>query len=857
MDRLRRTKSTRSMRRRSQPPEPFDPELAKHQATAAASRAMRRSTERSSTESRRSYDRLGGPGSLAVPQRRRNANNISYNEDGSVVNTSSPRPSSIGYGDDHSSAALPPISEFGGLDGRDSSLPSSYRRLRKAKSMFSTRQRTHIGPGISSDSYGSPALDKSAVATPRAYGTLRRSMSFLRGNQPSKSVRRAESQEAIQLARSQFLRSPKSPGQETPSPLYNSKTRRQQKPLRKTFRTASETGFDLSGSPSVEDQPRSAGRHGKARSISSSIKKGIKRVLGLSRSVQEQPEAQEMSRPDHSYSSTESGTDVDYTPDGSYARNFADFADPSRTHTIRNVRSSESLATSHSRVTSWADSTAANTIAGRRAGERIPLSIIQEHGSQDEQAIGNSTRQGPLRPDGSVDSQRLYSALMKHMQNPDEEDFSIGHVREHHPVPERASSLYSHRTRQSVRHIPSNDSMASPGSFATAIGGTLSPQKQSQRLSKNMCHIQEPRYLQDQGNGKPEYSIPHGYATNSPYAKDSDDSGSVIVSKSGDVAPNSPSIYSRTTSGNSPIKKAQTGVQDAFDSEEEPGVVTIFASHRTAYSSPKRIARSSSTRVPSRSGAEWQQWVNTEMARFETQTPPRDHYRESAQIHNDDNGPLYLPTTEEMSNTNNTSIAPLDTPLGSNQTNEFSNGKAPVQNNFSRPFSRSSSVRTIQPPQKENRGNSIPSSGPVYLSGGVRRPDSQNISTSSPADDSFSLSPMQSRPSNIVRAPESPTPKREFGDTQQRKMADGQYRRYSTRRRPMSDARAAQFRSMRGRRDNRRPTNETMRAGEEHMDQYNRLQGIHSTNSSKRMVEMFLDSRRQQAGSEMSDEVFM
>lgn len=49
--------------------------------------------------------------------------------------------------------------------------------------------------------------------------------------------------------------------------------------------------------------------------------------------------------------------------------------------------------------------------------------------------------------------------------------------------------------------------------------------------------------------------------------------------------------------------------------------------------------------------------------------------------------------------------------------------------------------------------------------------------------------------------------------------------------------------------------NENTRQQEEHddlMDDYHKLQDTHSTISSKRMVEMFLDSRRRKMGREVS-----
>ncbi|RMJ27948.1 hypothetical protein PHISP_01145, partial [Aspergillus sp. HF37] len=298
-DRLRRSKSTRSVRKGRPPavpppPEPFDWDLAKQHATTAASRAMTRSSERSSGESKSSYDRVGGPDSVAVPQRRRPSGSIQFTDDSlsvshALVADGPPvrQPESpAGAHEPYQSptATLPPICEFGGLDGKNSSQPSSYRRLRKAKSMFSTRTRpSHASYGMSSPREGS---DAGVSECPRQERTLRRSMSFLRGGQPSRAIRHAKSQDvSIQLARSQFLQDAESPRILVRQPsLLASKPRREHKPFRKTFRTTSAPGV---GAPSWAGQSRPSGAHGKARTISQTIKRGIKRVLGLSKPPEE------------------------------------------------------------------------------------------------------------------------------------------------------------------------------------------------------------------------------------------------------------------------------------------------------------------------------------------------------------------------------------------------------------------------------------------------------------------------------------------------------------------------------------------------------------------------------------------
>ena len=202
-------------------------------------------------------------------------------------------------------------------------------------------------------------------------------------------------------------------------------------------------------------------------------------------------------------------------------------------------------------------------------------------------------------------------------------------------------------------------------------------------------------------------------------------------------------------------------------------------------------------------------------------TPTRAHYREEAQIHEDDDQNDINVLSLGASNGKDT-VRRSDAPLGLSETGS-TNSKVPAQSNFSRPFSRSSSVRSIAPSQK------------------VHGPDNKDI------DRGLSLSV---RSINRFQPPESPTPKR---DDHQR-MSTG--RRYPTSRMPISrEAKAVQFRSMRGSRDIRRPTDENVKADTgyaETMDPH-RYQDSYSPMSSKQMVDRFLDSRRRQMETEIPD----
>ncbi|KAF7156067.1 hypothetical protein CNMCM5623_009209 [Aspergillus felis] len=877
-DRLRRSQSARSIRRSRQsslPSEPFDPSIARQHAAAAASRAMLRSSDRSSADSKHSYDRLGGPESMAVPSRRpppppRHTQASAKNP--SVEDASPSRRSVASYiesrDDDLAfSAALPPISEFRGLDGRDSSLPSSYRRLRKARSMFSTRQRSsYISHEFSSDTYARRLNGTEQFDTPRSYRTLRRSMSFLRSSQSPRAVRHTQSQEAaIQLARSQFQENVVGqPGSQRRSSITMLKPRREHKPFRKTFRTTSGSGMDIDPSPSAEQAKRVSSR-GKARALSSSIKRGLKRVLGLSKTstAPGQAEASPSSLQQHDYgpSSTVFDDDFSHADEFDHSR---EAIGQSRPPTVRSVRSNESLATSRSRVTSWADSTVANTIATRRAPERDCLPIINEQRDFNGRASSElPPRPSPIRPDGSIDSKHLYDALLRRIGREDtpspSEEAVVGQVKEHRLIPARTSSLHPRRSKQTIRQIPSDASIATSRTFATANAGTSTPQKQTQRHPRSLMPSRRISSTPKEASATLDFS-PVGNAdepATSSAEGTEDDSRSVIVASHADLETlsNSPSIYSRTTSGNSPERKDQTIDLYSSETEDEPGIVTIYESQRTAYCSPKRIARSSSSGTRVRPSAEWKQWMSSQMARFETIVPPRDHYREDAQIHEEAGD--FLSSAPHQVSGNSESPYPQTSylPQSISECEMETDGKVVPSNNFSRPFSRSSSVRTIVPSRKEHaKEQGSPSVDSVFSSPSVKY-YSQGYTLPTTGvrtrENEPALSPMQARSSNRLQTLDSPTPKRRGADSQQTELASERYRRYSARRLTVSsDSRTQQRRSI------RRTTNENARAGErpDKLGQFGDPHDMPSPVSSKHMVEMFLSSRRGQIESKISED---
>ncbi|KAL3461557.1 hypothetical protein BJX64DRAFT_153113 [Aspergillus heterothallicus] len=827
---LQRSKSTRSVRTShssSLATDTLDPDIARLFATAAASKAMSRSMERSSTLSEGSYDRLGGPHRMAVPSRRYKRAESCYSSEHSSASDDAP----LQDHDQPWSAALPSISEFGGLEEKVASLPSSYRRLRKSRSMFSTRQRgPHMPP--SSDSY-SPNISagRPASEAPRLYRTLRRSMSFLKGDyQPQNTLRDAKSHDAaIQLARSRYdqsiVNSPDSPHW---IPLPVSKARRDHKPFRKTFRTSG-TSEKTSITSSPLDRVKATESHGKARALSSSIKKGIKRVLGFSRASSENEKAQ--LSPFHSrYWSQSPSTDISNEnsyPGSNAVSQMGDISEPVGHDGIpimRRMQSSASLATSRSRVTSWADSTAANTIATPNPGGQQRLCIISE---QDNFRQGGSvpflqdTYSQPIS--NHFDSHRLFSALMKrmggaHPQSPDE-DVILGHVKEHRAIPTQGS-LHFHRSRNTIRQVPSDCSMNSPRSFATANVNPPTPYERLQTHGTASGHGAMPGPIIYEDNG-----IESGERRR----EESD----------------SPSAYSRTTSGNSPLTKA---VVDSSDSEAEPGVATIFASERTTYSSPNKSTHSSDGKPPVPPGVDWQNFMESEIAKIEKPPTTQHHYREHAQI------------LDDYEFSFNTAVPSRKTRVESRGASQIGDDRdtlsrrVSTNSNFSRPFSRSSSLHTVVKIQEaHNNASSTPislaASDDVFRDSGAHE---TYLKTAHAGQIELGISPMLSRSSNKPRMPESPTPKGHLIEVSPR-MNNGKYTQYSTKWSPGSqEARSLRRRrSTRFHRENRKATNENAKLEQNMHDQ---PYGLQSTMSSKRMVEIFLNSRRRQMGVDLPDD---
>ncbi|KAL8748658.1 MAG: hypothetical protein Q9184_007159 [Pyrenodesmia sp. 2 TL-2023] len=432
--RLRRAKSSASIKTRrtlSSDPRISDPSAAKEHALAAASYAFWHAPgadlsaianqgiathiktsdpERTLTRSRS----IRFAGSNALPGRDlpitmrqapggltdREARRRSLNPDFRRIN------SSIEDGDG-CTTALPSHSDY--VETHPASPPSSYRTVRKSKSMFSPRNL--------SASYSDNALKptasrlggnvQSSVSTNRQRrvprgSRLGRSFSFLRHDDhiPSSLVCGDTAQnEAVGLARDEYFRQLERRNlDEDPSKGKAAVRRHSQKTFQKTVRTSS---MNSRGSPweiprgSSKAWLEGRGVSSKAKDLSSSFKNRLRRVFNRSSGSEATFPAQHLqatrlhfgdSTTPYAWSegqgrSTESLNHTHRSSAQQIATLHVSGRRASPANGMYGGNNDVDVDDNKSRVTSWTNSTAADTLANRQNSAPKRLSIVQEKGS--------------------------------------------------------------------------------------------------------------------------------------------------------------------------------------------------------------------------------------------------------------------------------------------------------------------------------------------------------------------------------------------------------------------------------------------------------------------------------------------
>ncbi|KAJ5495110.1 hypothetical protein N7539_000226 [Penicillium diatomitis] len=839
------------------------------QAMAAASRAMR---PNASSSDSKAYDRVGGPHQVAIPPRRAPSSLRYTEQEPIIVNTfyeaagvppTPVQPEPVENEDCRppNPAELPQIIEPVGLDGRLNSRASSYRRLRKAKSMFSTRAKssqTVYSPSQTETPRNAFELNRGEFHwdLPR---TLRPSPSpHIIQRQHSHVVRHAKSHDAaIELARSQFRMGSYSPEpmQERPSSFHRKK--REQKRFRQTLRITSDN------SPSLTSSPYSLSRwssRSKSRALSASIKSGFRRIFGRSKPSGAGPE-----------DAHERG-DLSTPVPNSIAAAGQSLGHEGKTTVLArdpvpaDSPDGDSLHTVTSRVTSWADSSVANTIKTHTVRRRQSLSLIEEHDDLNKHLPetpdasaeriparsmrgGLSSQMSPSAIQNWANSNDLYSALMQQIRDSDarstDEEIVFGAVPQHRAIPEKASSI---RSQHAVPQVFSEESSAAGSLVVSHVPEIESP---TPRRSQGLMRV--PRVIRRSRNVRASRPIEDVFAASQvpdivpSYEGADGDTDSVVFCSlaRSQTRDDSPSIYSRT-SGGTPEESSSRMIANVLDNET--GTATIFASQRATYSSPNRTHDQAPSGNPRPPSLDWKKWMDSEIERIENTTPVREHTREGAQLGSDQEDDVFKHMAEEeQTASEKVKEGPAVLHKGRRNTLGHALKRQPSgQNNYSRPFSRASSMSTFLPSRGTRSLIHEKPSQPAVTEKGTGGPADLPAEAASPRESSI----VRTVPPNQGKGPEPSSaiaqgPAREVS---KRGLTQEQYRRYSARR-PLTVGTSTNVRSMRSFQASHRmhgENTEKQKEYEELLDDYHQVQDSPSQISSKRMVEMFLESRRQE-----------
>ena len=652
------------------------------------------------------------------------------------------------------------------LDSDIASIPSSYKRIRKSKSMYSPRKTTSIQlangtphSGFHSRSHSEQSSDSIIRLSQLPKVNLRRSLSFLRGKSDRSSFsapQNATSDAAVQMARDQYLRQMQQERLNAqPSVLTLGKRNKVQKVFRRTVRTSSTNSYGnavASATSNSTEPPVARGLGDRARNISFSLRNKLKKVFQRPSDTQGGIPAQQLdARRPHfgDYNGTASGLERRYegipSPDGetlrrvstreSLLRNSPVVLDRgSPAGSIRSARSDNSSSHSKSRVSSWADSTATNTLSSRQKLERKRLSVIQENGGPHQPSSsvrhygelndGYNAFRKPIRNNsvtgrtrGLVDSQRIYSALQRRLgekgrQALDDQESSTANTSKQTRfhlsdlTPRRSSINSLQDTPDSLQgknanHFPEIpggikvsksvlfkpliaadvDDVFSPAQDVSSqkICGTqtgLTPQEFAQRNELESPASKRP--LREAKSGFFPSNIHLARSKTSPFRRamhasnESDaDTGAELQSPeqprptiygfhNGSVI-GSESVYSRTSSGNTPKPTESSFSLARSEGSIEAGTAYIITSQSGKHQeSRKPFAKRNLSST--KSSGDWQNWMASQVVNLESRSTENTkahntqslteigHKRENAQLDDDDLALGKLPRPDNAPN---------------------------------------------------------------------------------------------------------------------------------------------------------------------------------------------------------------
>ena len=504
--------------------------------------------------------------------------------------------------------------------------------------------------------------------------------------------------QAVQMAQEQFYNDINQQNvHKAPSTLFTPNLRLNSKAsraFRKTVRSSRTTEFG--DGVKSENQVITESKEGsKARALSASFRNKMRLVFGKSSAAKHKFPAQQLdaNRPyfrDYVDGSGEACMDQYFAGEVDNARGSlytsSNQTDPLEdldklSATLRSPHSTDSLhSNGRSRVTSWTNSTMTGSLAARGTPlERKRLSIIKEDGGphQPSSSIGRHVGgievfRKPLPTYNAcgqpVDSQRIYSALMKRI---DQEQAGAEGVKDlNTPVHEQddllPSSAPTSTFKPTIRAVQSEASLRTVAPdkehrqfsigehpWQTDVEAEVLA-RHNERLdertkSKLVQQDAQSSFFPFSAQGKPATpsSFKLALAARKEQASESE-SESVVVTRQ--VPPGNPvqsrnimsaeSVYSRTTGGhmNSQYQLDQDSPDDADDERPTVGMATIIPSRINRHPRPTpSLLQLHRTRSNER--GDWRGWMENQMTtldRRNSRASQYTHQREHAQINGDD-----------------------------------------------------------------------------------------------------------------------------------------------------------------------------------------------------------------------------
>ena len=735
---LRRAKSTSSVqthRPTTADTNSIDPAVAHQQAVVAASRAYEDAHGRGSPQKqdsnaknatsvddagqrlgRRQSVRFTGPSAVSIKQRsitRRQAPKSTTARPKLHGAASFDRGPDILAKDSDGYITASDPREY--VERRVSSTPSSYKKIRKTKSMFYPAKTSSISfmTGSSKKRGQRQSQFIEHLDTDHARPGPRNDISLSTPRHDATHDRfptTTNQDAAVQLARDTYVQQLEQQRLKEKSSFMDfARPRKSAKVFRRTVRTSSTNSYGsaVGSANSQSQEPSTAtGLGQRARSVSLVFKTRLKKVFQRPTETKDSVPKQQLdaTRPYFGgYMFASNGVQQQYEhhippPDGetlrrvdsrgSMVRDASTFVErASNPASIRSVRSEASLAEEASRVSSWANSTTAGSLALNQAREQKRLSVIHENGgpyqpSSTKRSYGDLSRRyaafnDPIR-DYSAGS--LYSKLKKEIEE-NERVARLGKESAKHQIADLTPRGSSYKARNlssgtiseesEISNDPFGGVRTSKSTLFKAVGkgdaghdnadvnpitGHPDPAEDSDSTPKRPLREVKSTFFPPSTRIERRSTSPFRRAKTT-----SSGEGTVIQRvKSPEIATasatgearngylhvrsisRSDSIYSRTTSGNTPAPSPSP--PSVSDSESIRGAGTAFISNRgLKYEkplSPTSQQRSSSAR----SSGDWQRWMSHEVAKLESRTlKPSDdqeispastigHKRESAQF---------------------------------------------------------------------------------------------------------------------------------------------------------------------------------------------------------------------------------